>query len=1603
MKKKVPQLIFRVTGGAAGVRQPWRSTVLLLLLWMGLVGPATAQVDTYAFTSSQGTFTPISGGTVLPALAADTYLSGVIPLGFSFVFDGVPHTQVKASSNGWLTFNTSGTSNTSGALAAAPAATRPLVAPLLDDLDGNPAGATATGSYLTTGTAPNRVFTFEWLNWEWRWNAVGPVISFQVKLYESSNRVEFSYRQESAPANATPTLGASIGLAGTGTGSGSYLSLSDATAAPTASPTTENTSINAKPATGQVYAFTPAPLAACPQPRTLRATALTNTTASLTWAAAGSGTFSLQYGLSGFTPGSAQATTVATATNTVTLTGLTASTSYDFYVTQVCGTSGTSSISAPGTFITRAVAPPANDGCDNAVVLTPTAANAACSAATGGTLEGAGATLALATPVGTADDDVWYQFTATRALHTVTLTGTGDYVQELLAGSCAMLTSVAFSDPNARTYTGLTVGNTYFVRVYSYGATLPTATAAAFTICITTPVAPANDSCDNAVVLTPTAANAACSAATNGTLEGAGPTGGLPTPVGTADDDVWYQFTATRALHTVTLTGTGDYVQELLAGSCAMLTSVAFSDFNARTYSGLTVGMTYFVRVYSRPDTPPTGTAAGFTICVTTPVSPANDECAAAVTLTPEALNAACSAPTSGTVEGAGATAGLAAPAGTADDDVWYKFTATGTSHTVFLTGSDMVQQVLSGVCASLAPVGFSYSNARTYTGLTVGATYFVRVYSHSAAPPATTAAAFSICITTPAPVVAPVNDACVDAVTLTANAAAACSGATAGTVAGAGPTAGLATPVGTADDDVWYTFTATGPGHVITLAGSGDYVQEVLSGTCATLASVAFSDPNTKAYPGLTAGATYYVRVYSYGAAVPTAAAAAFTICITSLPVNDEPCGAIPVPVAAGCVSSVQGSTSGATFTTPRGYATPGCGNAAEPVDVWFKFVTAAAGPGSTAGSVSVNGTPAGQVRVFSAASCTGLLTQVGCKASAAPGGAGTLELTGLVPNTTYYVLVAGYSSTSAPGSFTICVTPPATCAAPAGLSAATITLSSATLSWTVNTGSGPFTVEYGPAGFTLGTAQGTVVTATAATLALTGLAANTKYEFYVTQNCGGTNGNSIRSGPAAFTTLAPPPANDECATATSVAVQFGSSCGTRVVSSNAGATASAGVAAPSCSGYRGGDVWFRVVVPVTGSIIASTDSVAGSDVAATGLVVYAGACGSLTQVGCDNTSGPGDFSLVELNSRTPGEVLYIRVFAYDNAQFGRFRLCVRSTTVCPAPVGLSATNVATTSARLTWAVTDPIAGATFSVEYGPQGFTPGSTAGTRLTGLTGTFTDISGLTASTAYCFYVTQSCGASGATSGVSAAAGPVCFTTLSPVPVNNEVCGAVVLPVAVNSCTPVAGSTFGATTTAPTGYANPGCSTSNAPKDVWFAMTTPTGPAGSALQLTTTGNPAGQVRIFTAATCSTALTPVACRASAGNNQTVGSFQVAVTPGTRYYVMVAGYASNDATGSFTICAQQTVLSNAPELPGGEVSVFPNPRSAGAVLTLRIRGAEQARMAQATLLNTLGQHILTQSVAVRGGVAEAPLAVPGLAAGIYTLRVTVGDYIITRKVVLE
>ncbi len=229
---------------------------LRLLVGVGLLTLGSAQAQTaggYQLTASAGTFTPLTGGTAVPTILRDNAVSGRLPIGFAFVFEGVSYTTFQVSSNGLLGFGSSlsaagaGLNNTF-TNSVLPGPSLPVLAPFWTDLFGDTSTG-ATARYALSGTAPNQVLTTEWLDYYDVNGDVPRYISFQVKLYETSNRIEYIYRR--GPVGEVGD--ATIGLQGA---NGSFLSLSNAGTAPGTSTTVSYNRLN-RPVTGQVYALAP--------------------------------------------------------------------------------------------------------------------------------------------------------------------------------------------------------------------------------------------------------------------------------------------------------------------------------------------------------------------------------------------------------------------------------------------------------------------------------------------------------------------------------------------------------------------------------------------------------------------------------------------------------------------------------------------------------------------------------------------------------------------------------------------------------------------------------------------------------------------------------------------------------------------------------------------------------------------------------------------------------------------------------------------------------------------------------------------------------------------------------------------------------------------------------------------------------------------------------------------------------------------------------------------------------------------------------------------------------------------------------------------------
>ena len=322
----------------------------------------------------------------------------------------------------------------------------------------------------------------------------------------------------------------------------------------------------------------------------------------------------------------------ATAVNTLgcadagaglSLTGLTPGNTYYFRVFTTTNPTANPASKWAFSVCVSYVPPPSNDDCATATALTIGTTNSSGSV----WLASASSGIPVGCATGNPDDDVWYSFSATAASATVTLSSIGSNLNssgamiQVFSGACGSLTSVACGTTSVNV-AGLTVGNTYYIRVYSFGAGSIGGNSSGSVFSITVTVNPLNDDCANAYFL-PTAIS--CFNA-QGTVTGATNSGvSVGSCTGTADDDVWYKFVATKTNPTISLSsisanlsGSGARLQ-LFSGTCGSLASVACGTTSIAS-TGLTVGNTYYVRVYSAGST--SLTSATFDICVTDP-SPA--------------------------------------------------------------------------------------------------------------------------------------------------------------------------------------------------------------------------------------------------------------------------------------------------------------------------------------------------------------------------------------------------------------------------------------------------------------------------------------------------------------------------------------------------------------------------------------------------------------------------------------------------------------------------------------------------------------------------------------------------------------------------------------------------------------------------------------------------------------------------------------------------------------------------------------------------------------------------------------------------------------------
>jgi hypothetical protein len=490
---------------------------------------AIAQVNFYDFTQSNGTYTELTGATTLATATTTTgatslddvnytLAAGTIP--FSFVYDGVSYTGCTVSTNGYITFGTTAPATNSYIPLSATTAYAGSVAALGGNLNayfiaGN---VNQTGSirYQTLGTTPNRKFVIQYKNFKplaQSGTTFTTAMNFQIVLNETSNAIDVIYNL----STGTYTAGSyQVGLRGANntyptniknrsvvTGTNTWATSINGSA----NNATCGISTSLLPAQGLTFRYAPT---TCPSPTNLAATQITTNSATLSWVnTVTGGTFTIEYGPVGFTPGTG--TTVNTSSTSTTITGLSSLTSYSFYVQKSCGIGNNSLNVGPSNFSTGG----AGEDCSTAPLLSIASSLATCSYTTVSTGVSINGPTSFCSDINgnQATNDKWFKFVAPgngKKLVLTTQAGTNnDWVMEVWT-DCPGGTGYQFKcgdDENggmpeiSLCQNEYIAGQTYYVRVWTY---IPFSTGT-MNLCLyeTTmcPVAPSNDNCANAIRL----------------------------------------------------------------------------------------------------------------------------------------------------------------------------------------------------------------------------------------------------------------------------------------------------------------------------------------------------------------------------------------------------------------------------------------------------------------------------------------------------------------------------------------------------------------------------------------------------------------------------------------------------------------------------------------------------------------------------------------------------------------------------------------------------------------------------------------------------------------------------------------------------------------------------------------------------------------------------------------------------------------------------------------------------------------------------------------------------------------------------------------------
>lgn len=317
--------------------------------------------------------------------------------------------------------------------------------------------------------------------------------------------------------------------------------------------------------------------------------------------------------------------------------------------------------------------------------------------------------------------------------------------------------------------------------------------------------------------------------------------------------------------------------------------------------------------------------------------------------------------------------------------------------------------------------------------------------------------------------------------------------------------------------------------------------------------------------------------------------------------------------------------------------------------------------------------------------------------------------------------------------------------CLDPTILTVGTITPTSAVLGWTNNGTATAWEVAVQTPGSGTPTGPGTAAGTNPFTA--TGLTPGTAYEYYVRANCGSGNFSNW-VGPFNFNTT---PAGSICSAPIVVGgLPYSHTANTNTYGDEVDTPQGAGCAGGATNYMQGAEVFYTFTPTFTGNVTINMTPTGNSS----SIFVYNGCA----NVGVSCLAGVADATANPRNITLPvtaGQTYVIVISSSTTPAAGiPYTLIIQQFT-CTPPGGLTAANIGTTSADLSW--TNPTGATAWEVAVQPAGSPIPAGAGSPAT--TNTNFPVTGLTAATAYQYWVRADCGG-----GIfSAWAGPFLFNT------------------------------------------------------------------------------------------------------------------------------------------------------------------------------------------------------------------------------------------------